>query len=62
MIYWWQHLSWSRAAAVMCLPVIAVSAYYWIKEGMRRRRAETLRRLNSPFFRCVYDRHYRAGK
>lgn len=49
--------------------IIAAVSYFalivalcWTDSRKKRRRNRLLTRLNSPFFRCITDAYYRAGK
>jgi hypothetical protein len=60
---WWAHLSCSNAMAIITGVILglAIAVTAIIKDVRRDRKKNTLARLNSPFFRNVYDPYYRAA-
>jgi hypothetical protein len=57
----WQSLGWAPASILVMLGFLAFVVTVVRHENARKRRAHTLSRLNSPFFRQITDAHYRAG-
>jgi hypothetical protein len=52
----------SIAAAPLVLGLIYSAIEGCVKSRRRKRWRELARRLNSPYFRNIYDRYYRAGR
>lgn len=57
----WTHSAPLVAIAFIALLVALCGAGDVIHAYRRRRSARLLKRLNGPFFRNVYDAHYRVG-
>ncbi len=62
MSAWFASLGWQPALIVTGLAFLALIAAALAVDAKRQRRANTLRRLNSPFFRRITDPYYHTFK
>lgn len=57
------NLSWQAGLCLIFAGFVALSVVVCAIDANRKtRRRRLLKQLNSPFFRNVYDPHFRAGK
>ena len=62
MSAWWAHLSCSEAMFFIGALYLVIGIAIAVKVSRKARRHDMLARLNSPFFRNVYDSYYRANR